>query len=77
MYKKTPCTKQPINEANQSLLSYNKNLYTYILYSKTKYIPKQKNRNTLEAYSETPSNIKDGGFCENSQQFPTFSYSRK
>ena len=41
-------------------------VYYPVTYAKTKCIAKKKNRNTLEAYSETLSSIQDGAFCENS-----------
>ena len=52
-------------------------VYYPITYTKTKYIAKQKNRNTLVAYSETLSNIQGGAFCENSQWLSTVNYFRK
>ena len=66
MYVKKPTEKRKLIK-----------VYNPVTYTKTKYIAKKKNRNLLEAYSETLSSIQDGVFCENSQRLSTVNYFQK
>ena len=66
MYVKKPTEKRKLIK-----------VYFLVTYTKTKYIAKKKNRNLLEAYSETLSSIQDGAFCENSRRLSTVNYFQK